>query len=177
MGQMADSAEAADGQGQAPLGERLPEQSAVPLTPEVVKAEESLSEKVGTLRDELARISERVESQQKWGPEQYLQSLETLRQQVDSIHAEWESVTAKSRAQRDQLESLLQTFPGAIETATLRALTLRVNQLESLVSVLIDEKDSRDNSSRARKQMIISLVALGVTVILWGVWIILSVTR
>jgi archaellum component FlaC len=172
MGQMADSAEAADGQGQAPLGERLPEQSAVPLTPEVVKAEESLSEKVGTLRDELARISERVESQQKWGPEQYLQSLETLRQQVDSIHAEWESVTAKSRAQRDQLESLLQTFPGAIETAT-----LRVNQLESLVSVLIDEKDSRDNSSRARKQMIISLVALGVTVILWGVWIILSVTR
>lgn len=149
----------------------------IPITPEVVKAEESLSEKVGTLRDQLATISEQVDSQRKWSPEEYQQSLETLRQQVDSIHAEWESVATKSRVQRDQLESLLQTFPGAIETATLRALTMRVNQIESLISALIDEKDSRDNSNRARKQMVVSLVALGVTVALWGVWIVMSVTR
>lgn len=174
---MSDAVDEDTTQGDPVLETQSAAPAAIPLTAEVVKAEESLSEKVGALRDELARIGERVESQRKWSPEQYQQSLETLRQQVESIHAEWETVASKSRAQRDQLESLLQTFPGAIETATLRALTLRVNQIESLISVLIDEKDSRDNSSRARKQMIVSLVALGVTVVLWGVWIILSVTR
>jgi len=151
--------------------------TATPAMSEVVTAEESLSEKVDRLRDQLATISEQAESQRRLRPEEYLQALETLRQHVDAIQAEWETVAAQTRAQREQLESLLQAFPGAIETSTLRALALRVTHLESLVSELVEERESKDNSSRARKQMIISLVALAVTVVLWGVWIVVSVTQ
>jgi hypothetical protein len=63
---------------------------------------------------------------------------------------------------------------GIIETSTLRALSLRVTHLESLVTKLVDESNAYSSAIRARRQMTISLVALGVTVALWVLWIVLS---
>ena len=81
------------------------------------------------------------------------------------------------KAQRERLESLLNTFPGAIETSALRALSLRLNHVEKLVSRLIKEEDVKSASTGTRRQYIISLIALGITVILWGLFIILDFLR
>ncbi|MFW6056576.1 MAG: hypothetical protein ACOC9B_04635 [Chloroflexota bacterium] len=143
---------------------------------EAQKAEDSLTEKVGDLRDNLATISEEAQSPQPWPRDRYLEVLEDLKNQVKTIQEEWEAVSANSRAERERLESFLQSFPGAVETATLRALSLRVSHLESLVSQLFEERQSKESADRARKQMVISLVALGVTVVLWGLWIALAAT-
>lgn len=138
---------------------------------EAQHAEDSFTEKVGDLRENLATISAEAESPKPWPRDRYLQALEDLRNQVETIHQEWETVSANSRADREKLEAFLQSFPGAVETATLRALSLRVSHLESLVSQLFEERQSKESADRARKQMIISLVALGVTIVIWGLWI------
>jgi len=138
-------------------------------------AEQSLSEKMEEFRENLESISQEAENQQVWPKAQYMQALNSLQDQIAAIQREFEVVSADYRGQRQQLESLLNAFPGTIEMSTLRALSLRVNHLESLVSELFKEKESKESAERARKQMIVSLVALGVTVVLWTVWVVLTV--
>lgn len=138
---------------------------------EEVVSETSLSDKVDELRTNLENVSGEVDNWRGWYKNTYLEVLETLKSQVDDIQKEWDNVAGSMTTQRERLESLLVSFPGAIETSTIRTLSLRLTHLEKLVSELILEAQSKSTTARARKQLIISLAALGVTIILWGVWI------
>ena len=140
-------------------------------------SETSLPDKVSDLRTMLDNLSEEVDSWRSWHKTDYLEVIETLKTQVEEIQHEWNGVSNSMTAQREKLESLLQSFPGVIETATLKAVSLRVAHLEQLVSELFQESQSKISASGARKQLVISLVALGVTIILWGVFIGINVFK
>jgi signal transduction histidine kinase len=129
--------------------------------------EAPFSDKVDTLHAFIEDISEEVKSWRNGRKGPYLETLETLKQQVDEVRQEWTSVAGTLKTQRERLES----FPGAIETSAIRALSLRVTHLEQLVSELVEESRARSTAKGSRTQLIVSLVALGTTVVLWGVWI------
>ena len=96
---------------------------------------------------------------------------------MNEIQDEWTTVSASMKTQHERLENVLQSFPGVIETSTLKALSLRVTHLEQLVSQLFQESQAKSSTAGARKQFIISLVALGVTVVLWAIWIGLALLK
>jgi signal transduction histidine kinase len=130
--------------------------------------EAPFSDKVDTLHAFIEDISEEVKSWRNGRKGPYLETLETLKQQVDEVRQEWTSVAGTLKTQRERLEALLEAFPGAIETSAMRALSLRVTHLEQLVSELVEESRARSTAKGSRTQLI---VALGTTVVLWGVWI------
>lgn len=134
--------------------------------------ESTLSEKVEALRESLNDISQEVNS---WrGKDYYLESIENLKHQVDGIHEEWNTLSETMRLQRERLESLLEAFPGVIETSTLRALSLRLIHLEEVVSEIVNERQNKMMSARARKQLYISIAALVITVLSWGAFIVMG---
>ena len=134
-----------------------------------------LSQKMDDLHIILENLSEEVDGWKAWRKSDYLGAIETLKSHVAEIRSDWNDVSTNLKSQRDRLESLLESFPGVIETATLKALSLRVGHLERLVSQLLSESTAKATAIGTRKQMIISLVALGVTVVFWGVFIALNV--
>lgn len=142
-----------------------------------VVSETSLADKVDELRIYIENISEDVQSWRTSRAETYIEALETLKSQVDEIQGEWNAVSSAMKAQRERLESLLESSPGVIETSTLRALSLRVTHLENLVAKLVGEADTKSAAARARKQLIISFAALGVTIVLWGIWLSLALIK
>jgi len=144
---------------------------------EGVVSEAALLDKVEALRTSIENLSEDVQSWRTARRDTYVEALETLKSQVDEIQSEWNNVSASMKAQRDRLESMLQSFPGVIETSALRALSLRVNHLEQLVSEVFQETHARSSAAGTRRQLIISLAALGITVVLWGIWIGLALFR
>lgn len=48
---------------------------------------------------------------------------------------------------------------------------MRVGHLEELVHDLIQEKDSKSNSDKSRKQPIVSVAALAITIVFWGAFL------
>ena len=131
------------------------------------------SEKVKNLYDIIEEISDEIKCRRNGtGPvASRLETLESLRQNVDDLHQEWDSVSATLHTQRERLEALLDSFPGAIETSTIRALSLRVSHLEQLVSRLVEESRAQKSARGSRTQLYVSIAMLGTTVVLWGVWI------
>lgn len=133
--------------------------------------ESTLSEKVEVLRRSLNEISEEVYS---WrGKDFYLDAIEGVKQQVDDIQEEWDAIRKTMNTERERLESLLQAFPGVIETATLRALSMRLRHLEEVVAEMMNEQQNKATAERARKQLTISIIALITTVVMWGIFILL----
>ena len=139
--------------------------------------ETSLPDKMSDLRTTLETLSEEVDSWRAWRKNDYLAAIETLKTQVDDTQTEWDNVSGIMKKQSEKLESLLQSFPGVIETATLKTLSLRVSHLEQLVSQLVNESQTKTALTGSKKQYIISIVALGVTIILWGVFIVMSLMK
>ncbi len=139
--------------------------------------ETTLPDKMSDLQIMLDNLSEEMGSWRKWHKTDYLGAIETLKSQVQEVQDEWKNLSDGMRAQRERLESLLQSFPGVIETATVKALSLRVAHLEQLVSQLFQESQTRAALRGARRQYIISLVALGITIVLWGVFIGLNILK
>jgi ribosomal 50S subunit-associated protein YjgA (DUF615 family) len=136
------------------------------------------TEKVHSLYDIIEEISQELKCRrngQSGSRLTSLQSLESLRQHVDDLHQEWNSVAATLHTQRERLEALLDSFPGAIETSTVRALSLRVSHLEQLVAQLVEESRAESTAKGSRTQLYVSLAALGTTVVLWGAWITLGI--
>jgi hypothetical protein len=140
-------------------------------------SETSLPDKVTDLRVMLDNLSEEVDSWKTWHKIDYLAVIETLKSQVEEIQSEWNNVSSGVSLQQEKLESLIQSFPGVIETATLKALTLRIDHLEKLVSQLFSESQATASARGTKRQFVISLVALSVTVILWAVFIILNALK
>jgi len=141
-------------------------------------SETTLPDKVTNLRLMLENLSEEVDRWRSWWHKtDYLELIEKLKIQVEEIHNEWDIVSKNMAIQGEKLESLLQSFPGVIETATLKALTLRVAHLEELMSQLFSESYAKATAKGARRQFIISLVALGVTIILWGIFMGINVLK
>ena len=136
--------------------------------------ETHLDEKVEALRSNIDNISEDVQTWRLPERDTYLEALESLRGHVGEIESEWGTVSATMKTQRERLESLLESFPGVIETSSIRVLALRLNHLEGLVSKLVEEANTKTTASTTRKQLIISFVALGVTVVLWGTFIVFN---
>ena len=133
--------------------------------------ESTISDKVDALRQNLTDISEEVYS---WrGKNFYLEAIEGMKQQVNDIQEEWDAIRTTMDAERERLESLLQAFPGVIETSTLRALAMRLRHLEEVVADLVNERQSKIASDRAHKQLVISVVALAATIFFWGIFILL----
>jgi predicted nuclease with TOPRIM domain len=135
-------------------------------------SETSLPDKVTELYSILENLSEEVGSWRNWHKTDQLAVIETLKSQVEEIQNEWNNVSSSVSLQHEKLESLLQSFPGAIETATLKALSMRVTHLEKLVNQLLSESQAQSNAKGTRRQFIISIVALGVTIILWGIFLV-----
>jgi len=142
-----------------------------------VDSEASLSQRVEELRDNIDMMSEEAQSRRGWRRDDYLGALEALRVQVENIQKDWDAVSTRMKTERDKVESLLQSFPGIIEISTLNAQSLRLNHLERLVSELFQELHTKKNEASSHKQMVISLVALGVTVVLWGMWIMVALLK
>ena len=136
--------------------------------------ETNLPEKVSDLRVMLDNISEEVVGWRTWHQTDYLGVIETLKSQVEKIQGEWGNLSSSIMNQHERLESLLQSVPGVIETATLKSLSLRVTHLEQLISQLFHESQLKDSAKGSRKQLTISLIALGVTIAFWGVFIALN---
>ena len=137
-------------------------------------SETSLPDKVTELYSILENLSGEVDSWKNWHATDYLAVIETLKSQVEEIQKEWNIVSSGVSLQQEKLESLLESFPGAIETATIKALSMRVTHLEKLVNQLLSESQAQTYVKGTRRQFIISLVALGVTIVLWGVFLGLS---
>jgi hypothetical protein len=133
------------------------------------------SDKVHTLYDIIEEIGNELKCRRNGQNGSRLETLDTLRQHVNDLHQEWNSVASTLHAQRERLEALLDSFPGAIETSTVRALSLRVSHLEQLVAQLVEESRAKSTAKGSRTQLYVSLVALGTTIVLWGVWIGLGV--
>jgi predicted nuclease with TOPRIM domain len=140
-------------------------------------AKTRLPDKMEDLRTILENLSDEVDSWRAWHKNDYLAAIETLKSQVEEIQSEWESVSGSIMTQRERLESLLQSVPGVIETATLKALSLRIAHLEQLVSQIFQESQTQATLRGSRKQYLISIVALGITIILWGVFIGLNILK
>jgi predicted RNase H-like nuclease (RuvC/YqgF family) len=137
-------------------------------------SETSLPDKVIELHTILDNLSEEVHSWKDWHENDYLAVIEAIKSQVKEIQNEWNHLSSSVSRQQDKLESLLQSFPGAIETATIKALSLRVSHLEKLVNQLLSESQAQAYSKGTRRQFIISIVALGVTVVLWGLFLLIN---
>jgi chromosome segregation ATPase len=140
-------------------------------------SETSLPDKVTELYSILENLSEEVDSWKNWHSTDYLAVIETLKSQVEEIQKEWNIVSSGVSLQQEKLESLLQSFPGVIETATLKALSMRVTHLEKLVNQLLSESQAQTYVKGTRRQFIISIVALGVTIVLWGLFLGLSLIK
>jgi chromosome segregation ATPase len=138
-------------------------------------SETSLPNKVTELYSILENLSEEVHSWKNWQDNDYLGVIEALKSQVKEIQNEWDNVSSSVSRQQEKLESLLDSFPGAIETATIKALSMRVSHLEKLVNQLLSESQSQAYVRGTRRQFIISIVALGVTVVLWGLFLVMNV--
>ena len=139
--------------------------------------ETNLPDKMSDLRTTLETLSEEVDSWRAWRKNDYLAAIETLKTQLDDVQTEWDNVSDVMKKQSERLESLLQSFPGVIETATLKTLSLRVAHLEQLVSQLFNESQTKTALKGSKKQYIISLVALGVTIILWAVFMTMNLIK
>jgi chromosome segregation ATPase len=167
--------------GQAAAKMSIPEAaSAIKEWEEVKEAvdatvsETSLPDKVTELYSILENLSGEVDSWKNWHTTDYLAVIETLKSQVEEIQKEWNVVSSGVSLQQEKLESLLESFPGVIETATLKALSMRVTHLEKLVNQLLSESQAQTYVKGTRRQFIISIVALGVTIVLWGLFLGLS---
>jgi hypothetical protein len=134
----------------------------------------SMTDKVTDLHTMIDNITDEVDSWKSWHKTEYLEAMESIKSKVGEIEEEWDNVADSMKGQREKLETLLDSFPGVIETATLKALSLRVTHLEKLVSQLFQESYAKIAASGTKKQLIISLVALSVTVVLWIVFIIIN---
>lgn len=143
---------------------------------EEVVAEESLTQKVEALRSNIDGLGKKINSWDKWYEGDYSVTLQSLKKQVVEVEEEWLALGSKLQAQGERLDTLLQSFPGVIETTAIRALSLRVTHLEKLISNLIDEERSKSTAKRANRMFIVSVSSLAVTVILWIVWIALALS-
>ena len=135
-----------------------------------VMDEQKLTDKVEGLRLSLDNLSSDVETWKARQKNDLLGSLESIKSQVEEIEQEWVSVSKSMKAQRERLESLLEAFPSVIETSTIRALTLRLNHLENLVAKLTDEQHKQVTIKRSHWQMVISIIALSVTIFFWAMF-------
>ena len=140
-------------------------------------SETSLPDKMSDLSIMLDNLSEEVDSWREWHKNDYLAVIETLKSQVEEMQHEWNNVSSSMKTQREKLESLLESFPGVIETATLKALSLRVTYLEKLVSQVFQESQAKSTAIGARKQLVISLAALVITICLWGAFFVINIIK
>lgn len=128
----------------------------------------SLDEKVETLRQAIHLVTEEVESWRGTPRGVDPETFGILKDQVEAVQTEWQSLAGGLQSQRDRLDSLLQSFPGAAEFSTLHGLSLRMGNLEELVEDLLDAQRDREVRRNARLQMWVSVAALVATVALWG---------
>jgi hypothetical protein len=131
-----------------------------------------LAAKVESLRVTVEDVSGEIQSWRSGANHAYVEAIEILKVQVAETQEEWVSVSTTLNNQRERLETLLDSFPGIIETSTLKALSLRVNHLEQLVSEIIGETNNKITKKLSGRQMKLSLAALGV---MTGFWILDSV--
>ena len=122
-------------------------------------------------------LTEEVKSRRNGHKRPYMETLEALKLKVDEVQQEWTSVASTLHIQREKLETLLDSFPGAIEISAVRAISLRVTHLEQLVSDLLEEYRAKTTGRGVRSQLNVSLAALGTTIVLWGVWIGIGLLR
>ena len=133
--------------------------------------ENTLRQNIDDLYGMLDNLGKDVADWKAWRKDDYLGAIETLKSHVEEMQSDWNGVSTSLQSQRERLEALLQSFPGVIETASLKTLALRVTHLEQLVSQLVSESQAKTTALGTRKQMLISIGALLITIIFWGIFI------
>ena len=137
-------------------------------------------EKVSSLRDSIDSLNQEVSShseRERWSAERklyYIEAIDKLQKEVKDIEDEWQKLSDYMNKQMERLDTLLTSFPDAVDVSTLKLLSIRVSQIEQLLSDHINEERGRENTRSSKMQLIISAVMLCVTLILWGVWIFLQ---
>jgi predicted nuclease with TOPRIM domain len=137
----------------------------------------SLDEKVEALRAAIAHVSAEVAAWRGWQPSSTSETFAQLQEQVEDVQAEWQTLTAGLQAQRERLETLLQSFPSAVEVFAVRAQAMRVTHLEELVDQLLSEQRDASIRRSSRTQLYVSITALVVTVALWGFFIVTNALK
>ncbi len=143
---------------------------------DALKASE-MQEKMKDLQESIENLSNSMTTQspaQATSEENrnyYINELNQLQKQLGRIQEDWMTLSENLNTQLQRLDSLFSSFPSAIEISTVKTLSLRVSQLEQMISQHIGEERSRQNFDLSRKQLRISFVLLLVTLGLWGVWI------
>ncbi len=137
----------------------------------------SLQERVDALGVAVSEIERDIKEWQGWRKGPDLESFEGLKSQVEAIQKEWEDLTGTFQTQRERLDLLLNSMPGVVEVSVVKALTLRVEHLEGLVERLLTEGSMARAERATHRQLVVSLAALGITICLWGAWIILALVQ
>ncbi len=137
-------------------------------------------EKVSSLRDSIDSLNQEVRSHSEkewWSAERklyYIEAIDKLQKEVKDIEQEWHKLADYMNKQMERLDTLLTSFPDAVDVSTLKLLSIRVSQIEHLLSDHINEERGRENTRSSKMQLVISAVMLFVTLILWGIWIFLQ---
>ncbi len=137
-------------------------------------------EKVSSLRDSIDNLNQEVSAhseRERWSAERklyYIEAIDKLQKEVKDIDDEWHKLSDSMKKQMERLDTLLTSFPDAVDVSTLKLLSIRVSQIEHLLSDHINEERGRENTRSSKMQLAISAVMLFVTVVLWGVWIFLQ---
>jgi seryl-tRNA synthetase len=151
-----------------------------PSSAKEILDQSDFEEKVSSLRDSIDSLNEEVSShseKERWSAERklyYMEAIDKLQKEVKDIEHEWHKLSETLNKQMARLDTLLTSFPDAVDVSTLKLLSIRVSQIEQLLSEHINEERGKENTRSSRMQLTISAVMLFVTVVLWGFWIFLQ---
>lgn len=138
---------------------------------------DSLDEKVEGLRQAIHQVNDELSSWRSFPQGVDVETFQGLKSQVEDVQTEWQTLASSIQTQRDRLDAVLQSFPGVAELSTIRSLTLRVSNLESLVEDLLSYHRAQTSHRMARTQLWLSVAALAATILLWGGFVLSNAIR
>ena len=127
-----------------------------------------LADEARKLLSAMDSLTDQLSNWQASQEKHHLENIEALTERIDSLQRELDGLSSRVKINGEKMESLLELSPRDSGSPTLQRMPSRVNHLENSLSELIEKV--RSESSRARKQLFISVGTLGMAVILWAVW-------
>jgi hypothetical protein len=127
-----------------------------------------LADEARKLLSAMDGLTDQISNWQSSQEKKHLETIEALNERIDSLQRELDGISSRVKINSEKMESLSELSPRDLGSAALQRMPSRINHLENSLSELIEKV--RSESSRARKQLFISVGALGIAVILWAVW-------
>lgn len=134
----------------------------------------ALGNRTGSLLASIESLSSEMEQQISWSKDSSQKTLEALKKQVEEIESEWKVISASIQAQYERLEAVLHSSPEVMESSALQTLSSRITHLETLISELVNESQSRA-TSRNFQIFIFSMATLSGCLLLWSICLIFDI--